>query len=54
MEKLLKTNNNSLGRGEGEKINLVDIDAEKIGFFFLGAENYHISNKNCDIIIFII
>ena len=55
MEKLLKTNNNSLGRGEGEKINLVDIDAEKIGFFFFfGAENYHISNKNCDIIIFII
>ena len=37
MEKLLKTNNNSLGRGEGEKINLVDIDAEKIGFFFFWA-----------------
>ena len=55
MEKLLKTNSNSFTKGEGEKINLVEIDAEKIGFFFfLGAENYHISDKNSNIIIFII
>ena len=36
MEKLLKTNSNSFTKGEGEKINLVEIDAEKIGFFFFG------------------
>ena len=37
MEKLLKSNSNSFSRGEGEKINLVEIDAEKIGFFFFWA-----------------
>ena len=37
MEKLLKTNSNSFTKGEGEKINLVEIDAEKIGFFFFWA-----------------
>ena len=39
MEKLLKSNtiNNSFSKGEGEKINLVEIDAEKIGFFFFWA-----------------
>ena len=37
MEKLLKTNYNSFDKGEGEKINLVEIDAEKIGFFFFWA-----------------
>ena len=37
MEKLLKTNtiNSSFLKGEGEKINLVEVDAEKIGYFFL-------------------
>ena len=37
MEKLLKSNpiNSSFSKGEGEKINLVEIDAEKIGYFFL-------------------
>ena len=37
MEKLLKSNSNSFAKGEGEKINLVEIDAEKIGFFFFWA-----------------
>ena len=39
MEKLLKSNsiNNSFSKGEGEKINLVEIDSEKIGFFFFWA-----------------
>ena len=39
MEKLLKSNsiNNSFSKGEGEKINLIEIDAEKIGFFFFWA-----------------
>ena len=39
MEKLLKSNtiNNCFSKGEGEKINLVEIDAEKIGFFFFWA-----------------
>ena len=37
MEKLLKSNaiNSSFSKGEGEKINLVEIDAEKIGYFFI-------------------
>ena len=37
MDKLLKSNahNSSFSKGEGEKINLVEIDAEKIGYFFL-------------------
>ena len=37
MTKLLKSNsiNSSFSKGEGEKINLVEIDAEKIGYFFL-------------------
>ena len=37
MEKLLRSNaiNSSFSKGEGEKINLVEIDAEKIGYFFL-------------------
>ena len=37
MEKLLKSNavNSSFSKGEGEKLNLVEIDAEKIGYFFL-------------------
>ena len=37
MEKLLKTNsiNSSFSKGEGEKINLVEVDAEKIGYFFM-------------------
>ena len=36
MEKLLKCNsiNNNFVKGEGEKINLLEIDSEKIGFFF--------------------
>jgi hypothetical protein len=38
MEKLLKSNSNSFAKGEGEKINLVEIDAEKIGFFFFGLQ----------------
>ena len=39
MEKLLKSNsiNNSFSKGEGEKINLIEIDSEKIGFFFFWA-----------------
>ena len=37
MEKLLRSNSNSYAKGEGEKINLVEIDAEKIGFFFFWA-----------------
>ena len=38
MEKLLKSNsNNNFAKGEGEKINLVEIDVEKIGFFFFWA-----------------
>ena len=39
MEKLLKSNsiNNSFTKGEGEKINLIEIDSEKIGFFFFWA-----------------
>ena len=37
MEKLLKSNSNSYTKGEGEKINLLEIDAEKIGFFFFWA-----------------
>jgi len=37
MEKLLRSNSNSFAKGEGEKINLVEIDAEKIGFFFFWA-----------------
>ena len=37
MEKLLKSNSNSYAKGEGEKINLMEIDAEKIGFFFFWA-----------------
>jgi ABC-type multidrug transport system fused ATPase/permease subunit len=39
MEKLLKSNsiNNTFAKGEGEKINLIEIDAEKIGFFFFWA-----------------
>ena len=37
MEKLLRSNtiNSSFSKGEGEKINLVEIDAEKIGYFFI-------------------
>ena len=37
MDKLLRSNaiNSSFSKGEGEKINLVEIDAEKIGYFFL-------------------
>ena len=37
IEKLLKTNsiNTSFSKGEGEKLNLVEVDAEKIGYFFL-------------------
>ena len=37
MDKLLKSNaiNSSFSKGEGEKINLVEIDAEKIGYFFI-------------------
>ena len=37
MEKLLRSNaiNSTFSKGEGEKINLVEIDAEKIGYFFL-------------------
>ena len=37
MEKLLKTNsiNNSFSKGEGEKLNLIEVDVEKIGYFFL-------------------
>ena len=37
MEKLLKTNsiNTSFSKGEGEKLNLIEVDAEKIGYFFL-------------------
>ena len=39
MEKLLKCNsiNNNFVKGEGEKINLLEIDSEKIGFFFFWA-----------------
>ena len=57
MEKLLKSNtiNNSFSKGEGEKINLVEIDAEKIGFFFfLGPKNSHIPYKNNYLFIFVI
>ena len=37
VDKLLKTNsiNTNFSKGEGEKLNLVEIDAEKIGYFFL-------------------
>ena len=37
IEKLLKTNaiNSSFAKGEGEKLNLVEVDVEKIGYFFL-------------------
>ena len=37
MEKLLKTNsiNSNFSKGEGEKLNLIEVDAEKIGYFFL-------------------
>ena len=37
IEKLLKTNsiNSSFSKGEGEKLNLIEVDAEKIGYFFL-------------------
>ena len=37
MEKLLKTNsiNTNFSKGEGEKLNLLEVDAERIGYFFL-------------------
>ena len=37
MAKLLKTNsiNSSFSKGEGEKLNLIEVDAERIGYFFL-------------------
>ena len=37
IEKLLKTNsiNSSFAKGEGEKLNMLEVDVEKIGYFFL-------------------